>query len=241
MAGELTPSQRIGLLYEASTAGSLLRAGLEGLPAIDGSNDFYRLPFTILGQGLERLMKIAVALEALETTGRLPTSLEIRRTYGHDLPKLVAECARIALADPTYRYAEDAAALADPFLELVIVAIAAHGNEWRYADLDRFLGSPVPIEEDPERRVGDMERSLRHRHPEWQAKLYDVSVPIDDWYRLAASELTATVQRLARAVTRILLWRAVDIGKPVTVALPFLAIRDEDLGELPARWRSGRH
>lgn len=237
MAGKLTDSQRIGLLLEAETAGRLLRAGLEELPAIDGSNDFYRLPITILGQGLERIMKIAVALETLETTGRLPTRDEIGNTYGHKLSKLVAKCAHIAGSDPSYRYTEDADALMDPFLGLVIVAIAAHGNEWRYADLDRFLGTPVPIDEDPERRVGDVEFALRQRHPEWQARLDDVSRPIPDWYRLAAGELTATVQRLARAVTRILLWRAGEIGKPVTVALPFLTIRDDDLGELPRRWR----
>ncbi len=229
---ELTLEQELGLIEEAETAAGLLRAGLIALQDIDGANQFYRLPMMLLGQGLERLMKIALALSTLADTGQLPSAAAIKR-YGHDLTGLLAACAGVA-ARPTYgsriAAAEDAAFLScDADLHDVVEAIAGFGNEERYAELGWFLGDPRARGQDPMARVHDFEMKILDRHPQWKARLG--SIDFNGFYAVLVGELTAIVQRLVRAVSRFLVWGlAGEFGPRTSVPLgSFLILRDSEL------------
>jgi hypothetical protein len=237
----LTLHQTLGLIEESRTAAGLLRAGLVGLQEIDGANQFYRVPMMLLGQGLERLMKVAYALVVLEDSGTLPPPKAIRDGFGHDLRKLLEACAAIA-ARPTYHgrpaAAEDAAFLAsDPDLRALVEAIAGFGNDERYAELGWFLGDPTATAHDPSGRVDALEMAILNRHPEWKAKLADPD--FSGFYPVLVGDLTAVIQRLARALTRFLVWDlAGDLGRRASgPLLPFATLRDAELRSLPRRWR----
>jgi hypothetical protein len=236
----LTVDQRVALIEEIATAEGLLRAGLEALQKLDGANRFYRLPLSLLAQGLERLMKVAIALVQLEDAGTLPTVGELRK-IGHDLTALLDRCAAIA-AEPAYHgrsaAADDAAFLAtDRDLRELVVAIAAYGDAERYADLGRFLGDPAARAQDPDGRMSALEAGILKRYPEWEARLAEPS--FRGFYPVLVGDLTATVQRLARAVSRFLVWDlAGEIGREASGLLtPLLSLGDKELRALPRRWR----
>jgi hypothetical protein len=236
----LTIDQRVGLIEEIATAAGLLRGGLEALQGLDGANRFYRLPLSLLAQGLERLMKVAVALVQLEDTGTLPTVGELRKV-GHNLTALLDRCAAIA-ARPAYTgrpaAADDAAFLAgDRDLRDLVIAIAAFGDAERYADLGRFIGDPVARTQDPDGRMSALEAGILKRYPGWEARLAEPS--FRGFYPVLVGDLTATVQRLARAVSRFLVWDlAGDLGRQASAPLaPLLVLRDEDLHTMPLRWQ----
>lgn len=232
--------QRIGLVLEAQVAAGLLRAGLVALEEINGANNFYRVPMMLIGQGLERLMKVAIALVSLEDTGSLPSVATIKG-YGHDLARLLDDCATIA-ARPTYQgrpaARDDATFLAtDPDLRALVDAIAGYGDAERYAELGRFLGDPRATSQDPDARLAAIERTILDRHPEWTARL--AGPEFRGFYPVLVAELTATVQRLARAVSRFLVWGpAGDLGRQASAELtPLLVLRDDALATRPRRWR----
>ncbi len=236
----LVREQRAGLIYEAATIAGLLRAGLEALQELGASNVFYRLPLSLLGQGLERLMKVAIALVELEDSGKLPTVRAIK-AYGHDLTKLLDRCTEIA-SRPSYHgrpaAKEDAAFLAtDQDLRRFIAAIAAYGDDGRYSDLGAFLGDPKAMTQDPDLAMSVFETEILERYPEWHARLAEPG--FNAFYPVLVGDLTAIVQRHARAVSRFFVWGPTgDLGRQASGALiPLLTLRDADLRTLPARWR----
>jgi len=197
---------------------------------------------SVLAQGLERLMKVAFALVQLEDAGTLPTVGDIRK-IGHNLTALLDRCAAIA-ARPAYQSrpaaADDAAFLAgDRDLRELVVAIAAYGDAERYADLGRFIGDPAARTQDPDGRMSALEAGILKRYPEWEARIAEPS--FRGFYPVLVGDLTATVQRLARAVSRFLVWDLTgDVGRQASGPLtPLLTLRDQDLRALPRRWRPG--
>ncbi len=229
--------QHLSLVEEVSTATGFIRAGLRELQTIDGANQFYRLPMTLLAQGFERLMKLAIALVELEDNGRLPTSNRMKNYFGHDLQRLVSECAHIA-SRPSYESRPAAAAdarwlAADEFLRVGVAAISAFGGNERYAELGRFLGDPEAAPQDPQARVSALEMAILERHPEWQRQLAQPGFA--GFYADVVAELTATAQRLGRAVSRFFVWGpAGDLGRAVSGQLhPLLFLRDDELGHAP--------
>ncbi len=235
-AAGLSLEQRFGLIEEVATTAGLLRAGLDALQELDGANVFYRLPLSLLAQGLERLMKVAIALVELEDTGSLPTVRAIK-AYGHDLTRFLDRCAEIA-ERPSYHgrpsAKEDAAFLAtDQDLRRFVVAIAAYGDDKRYTDLGRFLGEPKAMTQDPDGVMAVFETEILERHPEWEAKLAEPG--FDGFYPVVVGDLTAIVQRHARSVSRFFVWGPTgDLGRQASGALiPLLVLRDADLRTLP--------
>lgn len=57
---------------------------------INNSNNFYFLPFQLLSQGFERLMKAYICVAFYEQKGKLP-DLQYLKGLGHDLDKLLRE------------------------------------------------------------------------------------------------------------------------------------------------------
>lgn len=78
------------LLEEFKTAHKLIRLGFGELQNIDGTNDFYFLPFQLLSQGFERLMKAYICAVYYHRHEKYP-DYNYLRSLGHDLSKLLNE------------------------------------------------------------------------------------------------------------------------------------------------------
>jgi len=86
------------LAREAAMAGRLIGSGLESLRRADNSAPaVYYEAFFGLTIGLERTCKLAIVAGDYMAHGVFPTDAELKKKYGHDLIRLVAEIrARIA-------------------------------------------------------------------------------------------------------------------------------------------------
>lgn len=235
----LRHEQFVGVLREVETAADLLRAGLDALHRLD-SRRFYRAPMMLIAQGLERLSKVAIALDSLHGTGRLPSRDEFRN-YGHGLMALLVRVVEITQR-PEYAVnqvaREDAAhMLTDSLLPQHLAAIQAYGDANRYHDLDAFLGYPAKTT-DPAASINGLELELLERHPEWSIGSM-TQREFDDLQRELSRELTTSVLRFGRAVARPFFFSQMgDAGRMVSGPLASLVkLRDEELAEMPQRWR----
>ncbi|WP_149912536.1 hypothetical protein [Sphingobacterium cavernae] len=78
------------LLEEFKIANKLIRLGFGELQNIDGTNDFYFLPFQLLSQGFERIMKAYICTVYYHRQEEYP-NYEYLKSLGHDLSKLLNE------------------------------------------------------------------------------------------------------------------------------------------------------
>ena len=239
---DLTAEQEFALIQETETSIFLIHEGLLALNSLSGANDFYQGPLLLLAQGFERLMKLTICLVRLEEEGSLP-SLEEVKGYRHNLVVLadavVDLSKRSGYADSRPVAREDTAfAAEDQQLRALLSALTAFGAGGRYYDLDALLdptGHTVQ-RDDPVQSFQRVEAHILARHPEWESKLG--TGEFDGFYEVLRSELTATLQHLARGLCRMFTFG--PLGKRGQrlqgVVKTFLFLRDEDLDTVPARW-----
>ena len=77
-------------MEEVETSTKLITLGLGELQNIDQSNDFYFLPFQLLSQGFERVLKSHICLGYLNKNGKYPNHNYLKN-LGHDLIKIKNE------------------------------------------------------------------------------------------------------------------------------------------------------
>lgn len=82
--------QRFALIEELETASKLTRLGFGELQNLNSTNDFYFLPFQLLCQGFERLLKSYICIAYFEKNKIFPNSNYLKK-LGHDLEKLLSE------------------------------------------------------------------------------------------------------------------------------------------------------
>ncbi|MCT3727884.1 hypothetical protein CMT90_11840 [Elizabethkingia anophelis] len=82
--------KHFALIEEFETANKLILMGFGELQNLNISNNFYFLPFQLLSQGFERLMKAYICVSHLEQTEKLP-DFKYLKNIGHDLDKLLTE------------------------------------------------------------------------------------------------------------------------------------------------------
>lgn len=80
--------KRLALLEELETSCKLIRLGFGELQNLGPANDFDFLPFQLLSQGFERLMKAYLCIGSLCKSGKYPSPGDIK---GHDLQVLLTE------------------------------------------------------------------------------------------------------------------------------------------------------
>jgi hypothetical protein len=200
------------------------------LNALDGANAFRQLPMQLLSIGFERFFKTTIALAELEQSGALPSDL---KKHKHDLqalpPRLVAAVSR----DTAYatEWASDLTFLErDPELDQILRALTIYGQQGRYYNLETILGT-VQLPGDPEQAWSHIERACLNALPHWKAKLIAPSDEFAGFYIEMAERLTATVQRSARALSRMwVLGPLGQVGKQFSsVVQPFLSLTDSEL------------
>lgn len=96
---EIPINQLIALDDEVNASIKLIQIGLAELQNIDGGNDFYYLPFILLSNGFEKLLKVIICFYYWEQNGRFPTINDFKknkRDNGHNLlflkNKVISEC-----------------------------------------------------------------------------------------------------------------------------------------------------
>jgi hypothetical protein len=239
---ELSTHQELALIQETETSVFLIQEGLLAYDRLSGANDFYHGPLALLAQGFERLMKVVICLGQLETEGTLPTPRRVKK-YGHNL---------IALADVIVNLSEgtgyaDSRSAARMDIDFMtsderlreLLAVLTDFGEWgRYYNLDTLLNRTehVAARDDPATSVQRIERRILDQHPEWISKMKGRG--FDDAYSGVKAELTATLQRFARALCRMFtLGPLGDRGQRLLgVVKVFVFLKDEDLHTVPRRW-----
>ena len=86
---ELTTQQRLGFIFETETAVMLIEEGLIALTREIRQPHRLNLPFLLLAQGIERLLKLVLLIGRFQATSELLDSNVLKRTYGHHLLELV--------------------------------------------------------------------------------------------------------------------------------------------------------
>lgn len=232
----LTSTQKIALAYEVDAVVKLSQEGIEGLRRLDGANDFYHLPMQLLAQGFERLLKLTLALAELKTQGTLPSPYTLRKEYGHDIVALLDRVLDVVTQQTDYArrpaVQEDLAFLrGDAHLRQMLSVLSTFGKWSRYYRLQEFLNpDSVDPEDDPDRAWETIESEVLRLHPDWVAQVD--SAGGGRAFESIARDVTATLERFGRAVTRMWTLGALDdeARRHLGVIKNFLFRRDHELG-----------
>jgi hypothetical protein len=232
----LSPGQKMALAYEVDAVVRLMKEGIAALRRLDGSSDFVHLPMQLLAQGLERLLKLTLALAELKDSGALPDPKTLKSTYGHDILALVDAVVGLVEGQDEYvcrpAVQEDLSFLRDDsHLRSVLAALSTFGTWSRYYRLQEFLApEDVDPKDDPDRAWKRIEMELLQAHPDWMEQLEPGRQ--GRAAETIARDLTATLERFGRAITRMWTLGALhaEAGRHVGVIRGLLFLRDQDLG-----------
>lgn len=137
--------KHLALLEEFETSNKLIQLGFGELQNLNISNSFYFLPFQLLSQGFERLMKVYICIAFYEKNDTLPDFKYIIK-LGHDLDKLLTEIIENYYYDYNrIQYKDDEEFLTNnkDFLHLLHI-ISEFGKHARYYNFDVITDSNKP-------------------------------------------------------------------------------------------------
>lgn len=233
----LSPLQILALNREVEGAVRLSQEGIEALRRLDGANDFYHLPMQLLAQGLERLLKLTLALAELEATGGLPPSKRLRADYGHDIVALTDAVVERVANQPAYArrpaVQDDLDFIGhDAHLRKMLEVLSTFGTWSRYYRLEEFLDpAGVDPEDDPDRAWEAIESEILRKHPDWIEQLDPKAG--GRAFETIASDIMSTLDRFARAITRMWTLGALheEAKRHLGTIKGFLFLRDHELGQ----------
>jgi len=138
-------SKHYAVYDEIETSSKLIRLGFGEIQNLDQSNDFYFLPFQLLSQGFERLMKSHICLGYLYKEGKYPTISYIK-TLGHDLEKLLKEILSEYFIDQERTILLNDKIFLKNNVELkeLLYILSEFGKLARYHNFDVITGSQKP-------------------------------------------------------------------------------------------------
>lgn len=232
----LPAAQALGLVQDLDVAEGFIEHGLDQIGRIDGGNDLFQLPMHLLANGFERFLKLTLAIAELESTGSLPDAEQLRRRFGHDLTKLndaiAARANRVAAYTARPAAQDDLAFLrTDALLRDILSALTLYAKQGRYHNMATFLGGQSAG--DADEAWQGIEASVLKASPEWAARLGDPA--FTGYYAELAKTLTASIQRYARAISRM--WTLGPLGDLGRRHMPsqFLMLSDDELPQLRRR------
>jgi hypothetical protein len=236
-ARSLSSLQVLALNRESEAAVRLSQEGIAALRRLDGANDFYHLPMQLLAQGFERLLKLTLALAELQATGALPPSKHLRVEYGHDIVALTDAVVERVANQPAYArrpaVQEDLDFIRDDaHLRQMLAVLSTFGTWSRYYRLEEFLDPHgVAPEDDPDLAWEAIETEILRRHPDWIQQLDPKEGGLA--FETIARDITATLDRFARAITRMWTLGALheEARHHLGTIKGFLFLRDHELGQ----------
>jgi len=211
-----------------------LRAGIAELQKLQGIPTEFFVPFRLLSDGYERLLKILLCLSHLSTTGAYPDVRTVRN-FGHDLRKLLDQVCDIAARYPLYsqasaRVADLAFLRTDADFQLLIGVLSEFARLSRYYNLDLITGAVMKYE-NPETILIEFRREYWMRH-------HGDELPLDfaEFYSHSNRRWTELLQRAARAICFFFTQGAFGPeARQYSAGLlsPFLLLRDHELATAP--------
>jgi hypothetical protein len=220
--------RRLFLLQELDVSILAIEAGLAELQASRPYRPRHFVFLLLLSTGFERLLKIALHLRALNTTGAFHPARHMRETYDHNIVKLSD-----AVAQECFTHDHRARPLGaqdfefvthDPRLGDVLALLSAFAKADRYVYMDG-ISDPGGVGESPQRRWGELEVStmLGGEH----ARLYGEGNETEAKNQ-ANRALAACIERYVRALARLFAWGALgDLGRQVSPALSAYCMLDD--------------
>lgn len=229
-------NKELALVNELRTSIRLIQIGLKSLQRIDGGNDFYHMPFLLLANGLERLLKGIYIFHILETTSKFPMNYPWEKNKkGHDLIFLLnlitSSCISSEYISKVPVGAKDYAFLTtDTDLRNHLEILSSFGMADRYYNLDLIKGIQ-PGTESPEREWGKLESEISMQYPETEKTIME-DPNGDAAYKRINTAFVIRFEKMARALCR--LFTIGKLGEKAkqhsSIVLPFLMLRDEELG-----------
>jgi hypothetical protein len=133
-------SKDIHLNLEMETSIKLIKIGLKEYQNISMSNDFYYIPFQLLSNGIERLMKCYLCLGYHENNNNYP-DIKILKGFGgktgHDLLDLKSTISSDYFNDSSKALKDDKRFIEfNPELEIIINLLSEFGKYARYYNFD---------------------------------------------------------------------------------------------------------
>jgi len=238
----VTAIQKICLYDEVNISIKLLQLGLGELQRINGENDFYYLPFLLLSNGFERLMKCMICFKSLEDKGHFPTLKEIKgKTNGHDLlflkNKVISDCisnntiAKQPANKEDYNYIST-----DNDLNELIKLLSDFGKQGRYYNFDIVTRKPKPAL-DVKRMWEQYEVEQIKNNNTLSAHLQNNK--INEVYEGINMKIVSKLERFVRVLVRQ--FTLGNLGKEAKTCTgiigPFLFLRDNQIGQIDYRNR----
>lgn len=228
--------RRLALIFETETAVTFVGEGIQTIAEWDATEDRRIVGLHLLAQGFERLLKVTKALIQLSEKGTLPSSREFRTLYGHVLSGLLDDVLAACRRDGTFTDRPaircDIEFLASNELWRAMLDVLSElGSGGRYHDLDTMLDGDARSES-PLDLWEIIEMDICKADPKWLRLMESDPASFSrQWYPHLAAIQTETLQRAARAITRMwTLGPAQENGRTITGTINrYLFLTDEQL------------
>jgi len=226
--------RKISIVFELERAIKYLRLGLAEIQKITPANDFYDPVFIYLSSGLERLFKIMLCLNHLETQGVLPNPNEIwQNKNGHDLlflkPKVEQFCVDIKLP---FASGDLAIIVNNDFINKICKTLSEFGRYSRYFNLDAILGVEQKFDSKNAWEKLETEINIEIYGKEKYIQLLTEPKQLDKIYSDLNKEIVIRLEKFLRALTRQFIFGNFykDSKKFVFQIEAFTNIEDSQLG-----------
>ena len=153
----------IALDDEVRASINLIHTGLAELQNINGGNDFYYLPFLILSNGFEKLLKLIICFYHWEQNGQFPTKKDFldSKGNGHNLLYLKNKVASEYFVASTPALKDDLEAITNnETLNHLVDFLGEFGQYSRFYNLDVITSSPKQKSKDIKQLWEQLETDL---------------------------------------------------------------------------------
>jgi len=212
----------------------LIHSGLAELQNVNGGNDFYYLPFLLLSNGFEKLLKLFICFYHWEQYGQFPTMEDFKKKKndnGHNLLFLKEKITTDYFVASTPALKKDLNILInDKTLNQLIDFLGEFGQSSRYYNLDVIISKPKRNSKDIKQLwermetyllLADMELSNKFKLEEIKKKNEQVKVKI-----------IVLLEILARALTRQFIFGKLGQAQRFKGTIgTFLSLNDDELGQ----------
>ncbi|SNR96989.1 hypothetical protein SAMN06295967_101283 [Belliella buryatensis] len=241
---EIPFDKLVALDDEVRASINLIHSGLAELQNINGGNDFYYLPFNLLSNGFEKLLKLIICFYHWEQYGQFPTMDDFKKSKkdnGHNLLYLKDKVTADYFVASTPALKDDLDTLTNnPTLNQLVDFLGEFGQYSRYYNLDVIISNPKQKSKDIKQLWERLETDLLLADKELFDKFKDNHKDIDktklDEIRKINDQVrTKTIVLLeifARALTRQFTFGKLGQAQRFTGTIrTFLFLNDSDLGQ----------
>ncbi|SFJ76897.1 hypothetical protein [Myroides guanonis] len=203
----------IALLDEFENSGNLIKLGFGEIQNINLNNSYYFLPFQLLSQGFERLMKVYICVGHFHKFKKLPDSKYIR-ILGHDLEKLLDEIIKnYYLERRESQFILDKKFLdKDLDLKELLFILSEFGKLSRYHNFDIITGS-TKLGVDTKNRWQDFENKILNSND--FIKLMDFNLSHEVFQKIS-TYIIIVFEKFVSSLSRQIIFDSLgDIGKQV--------------------------